>query len=176
VGCGCGGIVVVIGIDPGLTGAVSFISPNTVAIEDIPTMILPGNGKVHRRVDGYALASLIRKHVPAGHAAMAVCEAVHAMPGNDIGSQGSLLRSLGAIEAVLDVLRLKPRMVSPQTWQAHFGLKGKKTQKREPGELPAAIVIATALYPEAARWLARVKDHNRAEATLIGHFGLQEFA
>ena len=166
----------VIGIDPGLTGAVSFIGPNTVAIEDIPTLTLPGNGKVSRRVDGYALAKLIRKHVPAGQAAIAVCEAVHAMPGNDIGSQGSLLRSLGAIEAVLDVLRLSPRMVSPQTWQAHFGLKGKKTQKREPGELPAAIVIATALYPEAAMWLARVKDHNRGESLLVAHFGLQEYA
>jgi len=166
----------VIGVDPGLTGAVSFIGPNTVAIEDIPTLTLPGSGKVNRRVDGYALAALIRKHVPVGHKAIAVCEAVHAMPGNDIGSQGSLLRSLGAIEAVLDVLRFKPRMVSPQTWQAHYGLKGKKAVKREPGEMPQAIVIARTLYPEVAHWLSRVKDHNRAESLLIAHHGMQEFA
>jgi hypothetical protein len=74
------------------------------------------------------------------------------------------------------VLRFKPRMVSPQTWQAHYGLKGKKAVKREPGEMPQAIVIARTLYPEVAHWLSRVKDHNRAESLLIAHHGMQEFA
>jgi hypothetical protein len=92
------------------------------------------------------------------------------MGGNSMQSMGSLLRSLGAIEAVFDVLRYPAALVAPQTWQRHFGLQGKKA-KREPGTMPEAIRIACELYPRSAHMLRRVKDHNRAESLLIAHYG-----
>ena len=169
--------MIVVGVDPGITGALAFIdSRGTAVVEDIPTIAVPGGGMVKRRVDGYGMAKIVRAHCPIGESVLVVCEAVHAMPGNAMQTQGSLLRSLGAIEAVFDVLRLSPRMVSPQSWQAAFGLKGKKTEKRERGELPAAIVIARKLYPMLCDRLELVKRHNRAEACLIAAFGQERFA
>lgn len=167
--------MIVIGIDPGLTGALAFIGRGQAIIEDIPTLPLPGNGLVQRRVDGRKLAEIVRKHCPAGYAVTVCCEAVGVMGGqnNAVQTQGSLLRSLGAIEAVFDVLRWPCVMVRAQAWQKHFGLQGKKAEKRERGELPAAITTALRLYPRAGQYLSRVKDHNRAEALLIAHYGAE---
>lgn len=170
--------MITVGIDPGLTGALAFIGRGSVHIEDIPTLPVPGGGLVSRRIDGRRLAEIVRHHCPADAAVLVCCEAVGVMGGqnNAVQTQGSLLRSLGAIEAVFDVLRWPCVMVSARAWQKHFGLIGKKAEKRERGTLPAAILTARTLYPNAAHQLQRVKDHNRAEALLIAHFGMGSMA
>lgn len=169
--------MIAIGIDPGLSGALAFIAAGRVAIEDIPTIDLPGKGLVRRRVDGLALTQLVRKHAPVGSAVIVCCEAVGVMGGqnNAVQTQGSLMRTLGALEAIFDALRWPCVMVQAQAWQRHYGLQGKKHQ-RAAGEKPAAIFKALQLYPEAAAELARVKDHNRAEALLIARYGLDTLA
>lgn len=153
----------IIGIDPGLTGAIAFIdSRGCVVIEDIPTVDLPGNGLVKRKVDGLALARIVRNHCPASESATVVCEAVRAMGGqnNAVQTQGSLMRTLGAIEAVFEVLRFPWAIVEPRVWKGHYGLKSDKAQ---------ALTTARTLYPSAPLKLA--KHHNRAEALLIAHYG-----
>lgn len=170
--------MIVIGIDPGLTGAIAIIRGGQAVIADIPTLPLDGGGLVSRRVDGRRLAEIVRHHCPAGDAVQVCCEAVGVMGGqnNAVQTQGSLMRSLGAIEAVFDVLRWPCLMVRAQAWQAHYGLVGKKAEKRDRGAMPAAIVKARDLYPSAASLLTRVKDHNRGEALLIAHYGLAVLA
>jgi hypothetical protein len=161
-------IVITIGIDPGLTGALAFIdSRGSVVIEDIPTIELPGNGLVKRKVDGLALARLVRTHCPASENALVVCEAVRTMGGknNAVQTQGSLMRTLGAIEAVFEVLRFPWAIVEPQAWKRHYGLKTTK------GE---SLTTARTLYPTAPLKLA--KHHNRAEALLIAHYGREVMA
>lgn len=171
--------LIVVGVDPGLTGALAFIGcAGGVALEDMPTLDLPGGGLIKRRVDGRALAELVRSHCPVDAAVAVFCEAVGTMGGqnNAVQTQGSLLRSLGAIEAVFDLLRWPCKPVLPQTWQAFYKLRGKKAEKRERGELPAAMKVARELYPHAADRIARVKDHNRAEALLVAHWGWRYMA
>lgn len=155
--------MIIIGIDPGLTGALAFIdSRGGCVVEDIPTVELPGKGMVKRKVDGLALARLVRQHCPAADGAMVVCEAVRAMGGknNAVQTQGSLMRTLGAIEAVFEVLRFPWQIVEPQAWKRHYGLSSEKG---------ASLVTARTLYPSAPLKLA--KHHNRAEALLIAHYG-----
>lgn len=155
--------MIVIGIDPGLTGALAFIdSRGGCVVEDIPTVELPGKGMVKRKVDGLALARLVRQHCPATDGAMVVCEAVRAMGGknNAVQTQGSLMRTLGAIEAVFEVLRFPWQIVEPQAWKRHYGLGSEKG---------ASLLTARNLYPSAPLKLA--KHHNRAEALLIAHYG-----
>lgn len=157
--------MIIVGIDPGLTGALAFVdSRGSCVIEDIPTVALPGNGMVKRKVDGLALARLVRQHCPASEDAMVVCEAVRAMGGknNAVQTQGSLMRTLGAIEAVFEVLRFPWQIVEPQTWKRHYGLGSEKG---------ASLEVARRLYPSAPLKLA--KHHNRAEALLIAHYGQQ---
>jgi len=153
--------LIAIGIDPGLTGAIAFIGPNSCAVEDLPTSELPGNGLVRRKINGVALAHLIRRHVPADQKTVVFCEAIGNVGGKDnrTMAQGALLRALGAIETVCEILRMPPEMVYPQTWKRFYGLDADKRKGLERARL---------LYPAAPLKLA--KHHNRAEAVLIAHY------
>lgn len=168
--------MIIVGIDPGLTGALAFIDTSTgsVHIDDMPTRERSVGGEVQRRVDGLALASLVRQRIPAGRAAISVCENVRSFGRSGVqrpATTDSLQRTLGSIEAVFDVLRFPCALVEPRAWQRFVGLAGKKADPRARGELPATVTTARTLYPAAAHDLQRVKDHNRAEALLIAHFG-----
>lgn len=162
--------------DPGTTGAVAFITPSGASVHDLPVQSIQGNGFTQRRVDARALAVLIRQYFPAGEPFEAFCESVNAFTGNDnsIMSQASLMRSLGAIEAVCECLGAPATLITAQEWQKFYGLVGKKTEIRAKGARPAAITTALKLYPDLADDLARVGDHNRAEALLVGHYGLRK--
>lgn len=164
--------MIIIGIDPGLTGACAVLDKTGVkAIFDLPTMPVPGAGPdslVKRKIDGYALCQLLLKHCPAGEAKPQVfIERVIAMGGknNSVQTQASLLRSLGAIETVVECLKWKIQHVPPQTWKKLFKLGAEKTK---------ALEMARKLHPEAAGNLTRARDHNRAEAVLLAHWGRVE--
>lgn len=158
--------MIVVSIDPGLTGAAAFIKPDgSCIVEDLPTVRLPGDGLVKSRIDGRALSNMLLRHCPVGVPVMAVMEQVGTMGGknNAVQTQGSLMRSLGAVETVLEMLRMPPKMVHPKTWKKFFGLKSDKKE---------SLAVARTLYPDAPLNLA--KHHNRAEAVLIGHWATRK--
>jgi crossover junction endodeoxyribonuclease RuvC len=166
--------VIVVAFDPGLTGAGSVQDHNGLrAVFDIPTMPIPGAGpqsKVKTKVDARALVKLLRLHCPPGEAVASVVERIGPTgPENQhsIQTQASLIRSLGAIETVLECLGWSPAYAYPQTWKRHFGLIGADltdTQRKR-----KALECARRLYPQCAD-LALAKHHNRAESILIGHW------
>lgn len=136
--------------------------------------------QVHHLREGQAFKTLLLKHCPAGEPVRAVIEAVGTMGGknNAIQTQGSLLRTLGAVETVLELLGLKPTYVQPQTWKRAFGLIESRTfgTKATPSQSKAkSLECARRLYP-ACKEIARAKDHNRAESLLIAHWLLLEVA
>ena len=165
----------VVAIDIGLTGAVASLDHTGLwHLGDIPTISAEEpSKKAKRRIDGFALGALIRHYAPADDSCLVLIEDVQARPmgrsgavehGNSMQSQGSLMRSRGIIEGVLDMLRLEVKVVQPQSWKAHFGLiKQPKDAAREK---------AIALYPGAEKHLKRKLDVNRADALLIARFGL----
>lgn len=165
--------MIIIGIDPGLTGACAVLGTAGVkTVFDLPTMPVPGVGPdalVKRKIDGYALCQLLLKHCPASEGKpQVIIERVIAMGGknNSVQTQASLLRSLGAIETVVECLKWPVQHVPPQTWKKLFRLGSEKTK---------ALETARKLHPEAAGNLTRQKDHNRAEAVLLAHWGKVEF-
>lgn len=193
--------MIVIGIDIGLTGAVAAVdSRGTATVRDIP--LIP-DGKPRQRVnkktgkkseqqsyriDGRALIFAIREIVPIGHPALVVFEDVHARSigsggraTNSMGSQGSMMRSRGIVEGVIDITRLECKAVQPQTWKRHFGLLLKREEGEEDSDFDrrkkaASMDTARGLFPAIGHDLKRVKDHNRAEALLLAQFGLNKDA
>lgn len=166
--------MIFIGIDPGLTGAVSIIDKHGVrVIFDLPTMQAPEVGpdaRVQRKIDGRKLCDLLLQHCPAGEGApMVIIEKVGTMGGqnNAVQTQGSLLRTLRAVEAVVECLRFQVHYVAPQKWKKLYQLKSNKAESLEK---------ARGLYPSAAGDLARLKDHNRAESLLLAHWGKVELS
>lgn len=165
--------MVVVSFDPGLTGACAVLDHNGLrALFDIPTMKIPDVGpqaKVQKKIDGRALFKLLRLHVRADDSAQSVIEAVNTMGGanNAVQTQGSLMRSVGTIETILECLGLPPKYVNPRSWQKFYGLidSSLTTNQRK----KKASDCARRLYPDCTQ-IFLAKHHNRCEAILLGHF------
>lgn len=164
----------VIGTDPGLSGACAVLGPRGLqAVFDLPTMPIPGVGPkalVQRKIDGRAFCALLLQHCPATEGRPTfVIEAVSTMGGanNAVQTQGSLLRSLGALETVAECLRWPVVYAPPQTWKRHFGLIDPNL--KDAARKAQALAVARRLYPDCED-IERAKDHNRAEAMLLARW------
>ena len=153
--------MVIIGVDPGQTGAIAAYDGAIITgLIDMPTMArLHGSG---RQVDPYTLATEILD-LCAGRNATVVIEAVSAMPGQGVSSMFRFGESVGVVLGVLGALQMPVRWVTPQRWKKAAGIVGK--------DKDAARSLAIQLHPEVADQLSRKKDHNRGEAILIARFG-----
>jgi crossover junction endodeoxyribonuclease RuvC len=171
----------IISVDVGLSGAVACFTDAGEFLEvfDIPTM--QANGK-QAYVKNVVNSAGLAKRLPAVPATLAFVETVTAMPasrgkkgeqqdGEPTGWGVSSIFSLGctlcSITSVLAVLGIPYLMIRPQEWKKHFRLSRDKEEAR---------CRALQLYPDAALYLARKKDHNRAEAILIGRYGIEKQA
>jgi hypothetical protein len=165
-----------IGVDPGITGAIAFIDEfDIVETFDLPTIALSGGGMITRRIEGSALHAMVKRRAADASQVRVFCEEVNTMGGrnNAVQTQGALVGSLRAVQAVFDVLGYPCVQVLPQAWQAFYGLQGKNVEERQRGELPAAIRMAVRLFPDCG--FVKVKDHNKAESLLIAHWGRRHF-
>lgn len=151
----------VIGIDPGLTGAVSMIREGHSEVHDMPAMAAGQSyGSVKTQINPAALADLM-KELTSGERddAIAVVEKVDGYIDHKaaIFSMGN---SFGCIRGVLGALRIPVHIVRPVDWKKHFGLPRDKEYAR---------TKAIELYPSLE--LSKKKHHNRAEALLIARYG-----
>ena len=156
-----------LGIDPGLTGAIAAMDHNGTLddVMDMPTLLIgKGGGSVKRQVDAASLATYLqwatRDETPGD--VLVVIEKVAAMPRQGSSSTFSLGDTAGCIRGVVAALRLPICYVTPAQWKKHFGLGTDKEEAR---------ARATLMYPGAD--LTRKKDHNRAEAILLARYGLE---
>lgn len=160
-----------LGIDPGLDGALALIDDNgtLVGIWDMP-VIRVGKG-TRRVVDGVALFLLLRERCPY---ALPILEKVGGMPRQSAPAAFNFGYGCGLIVQGLHALRIPDpdrhpahHLVRPQAWKAAL-LAGTDKSKG------AAILRAKAIFPGAASWLTRKKDHGRAEALLLAEYGRQK--
>lgn len=172
--------MLVVGCDPGLSGALAVLGHIGLrGVFDLPTMPIPGVGPkalVQRKIDGRTLLDLLRSACPAAEGQPTfVIEAVGTMGGanNAVQTQGSLLRSLGALETVAECLRWPVLYVQPQTWKRRYGLIDAKLSASQ--RKAKALEVARRLYP-ACTEIGRAKDHNRAESLLLAHYARLEIA
>jgi crossover junction endodeoxyribonuclease RuvC len=171
----------VIGIDPGLSGALCLLDQSGLReVVDMPVMVKgKARGAVLNEINPAALASTLREwaHGSADDV-LIVVESVNSRPTagppqpcpvckrdrKALGSSSvfSMGDTIGAIRGTLAALGYPVQWVTPQRWKKHYGLPGGKEKK----ELARAHAIK--LYPGAD--LARKRDHNRAEAILLSRF------
>jgi crossover junction endodeoxyribonuclease RuvC len=148
-------MTIVMGIDPGISGAVAFyfpMVPSRIAVDDTP--IAGGEVNVHE------LARLIRIHRPT----LAVIERVSAMPGQGVTSMFNFGRSYGDVRGVIGAMDVPMHFVTPQKWKKHFGLSSDKDECR---------LRAIRVFPNAAESFKLKKHDGRAEAALIALYGAE---
>lgn len=152
--------MVILGIDPGLSGALAFLDTETniVAVEDMPTVTVIRNKKEKREVSPQLIAAaIIKRHVDAAY-----LERVNAMTGQGVSSVFSFGRSAGVIEGILAAFDIPTTLVLPLTWQRAMDVRGGKDASRE---------RAMQLFPASAELFQRKKDDGRADAALIAKHG-----
>lgn len=163
--------MLVLGVDPGLTGAISLIrSGALLECEDLPTS---GNGMTTGSMKSWIdvprfwnlMADWSARHSFATESVHAVIERPIAMPNLPAQTIASQFDTFGALRAVLSCRVREPLVfVTPNEWKKFFCLHREKDASRK---------VALSLYPTAP--VGRVKDHNRAESVLIGHWYLRRF-
>jgi crossover junction endodeoxyribonuclease RuvC len=155
--------MILAGIDPGLSGAVAFLdaaSGTVLDVADMPTLALSRGGKSKRDLDAHALARLIGDRRP-GHGFV---ELVGAMPGQGVSSIFAFGRAYGIAIGVLATLAVPMTFVAPMVWKRALGVPAAKDGAR---------ARASQLMPTAAHHWPLVKHDGRAEAALIGYYGLR---
>lgn len=152
-----------LGVDPGLEGAVAALTEAGEIVFLVDTPIGEINGK-----RDYLLTSMrdILARAVGFTEPRVVIERVHAFPGGQgVVSSFTFGRGLGLWEGLCAGLLLPVWRVAPQSWKSRFGLRG--------GEKDAARILAQQRWPTAD--LKRKKDHGRADALFLAQHGLEKW-
>jgi hypothetical protein len=178
--------VVVVGVDPGQTGAFGLIDLEALhyQVRDMPLhpeafkpkakkraagavkkrvagavkKRAKGKKKPPRLVDGGAVAKMLRGLDPA--TTVVVIEKVGVMTGKE--SRSSMFNfgnNAGAVRGAIEALGFVVVFVTPQEWKAWAGLIGTAKD--------ASRVLAIKKYPTLAKDLKRKRDGGRADAICI---------
>jgi crossover junction endodeoxyribonuclease RuvC len=147
---------VIIGIDPGFSGAIALYDPDarSLVVHDMP--VSPGT---KGRTDLLLGVLFDLLDVPPTDAWV---ESVSAMPNQGVTSMFRFGQTVGAIHMAVAARGHAMRLVSPAKWKRHFCLVKAKG---------AARGLAAQRFPAEAHLFSRVKDDGRAEAALIALYG-----
>ena len=155
--------MLIIGIDPGISGAICFFKNGEVKeILDIPNM---ADGKKNKRqINGPQIYNEISKriiNIPKNEVVV-VIEQVSAMPGQGVTSMFNFGQSFGVLKGICSAMQLSMHFVRPAKWKKYFNLI--KTEK------DASRTKVIEIFPYISSQLSRKKDSNKADAILLASF------
>lgn len=150
----------IIGIDPGVAGAVAVTDGQLVEIVDMPTIDVRGR----RRIDAWALADLLGRYDQPD--TLVVIEDVQGVQGSGATSAFAFGRGVGVLDGITAARQLPTRWVRPQVWTRDLGVGSDKGAHRQ---------AAMRLHPAHAELFSRVKDDGRADAALLAHWASRNF-
>ena len=151
----------IIGIDPGLSGAIAVMNDKKVInMYDMPVM---AEGKKNKRqLNSSQLVNIIKENINENEETIVVVEQVNAMPGQGVTSMFNFGQTFGAIKGVCAALKLPIFFVRPSKWKKHFELiNSSKDSSR-------TKVIE--MYPTLSAQLTKKRDVNKSDAVLIAKF------
>lgn len=150
----------VLGIDPGVTGAVALIdtSLDVLLVQDMPHATRDRKA-TRREVVPVWLVDILRAWEPD----VAYVERVHAMPRQGVSSSFAFGESCGVVRGVLAALGIPSHRITPNEWKRSLRLSADKSASR---------AMAANLFPTCAGKFSRGVDDGRAEAALLAWFGV----
>tara|TARA_A100001035_G_C27774236_1_gene498077 strand:- start:1303 stop:1794 length:492 start_codon:yes stop_codon:yes gene_type:complete len=153
----------IIGIDPGISGAVCFF--NDGKIIDVIEMPSMSEGKKNKKqVNGNQLYNEIKSHIYQinQQEISVVVEHVTAMPGQGVTSMFNFGQSFGVIKGICSAMQLPIHFVRPAKWKKYFNLINTAKD--------ASRSRAIEIFPKFSEKLKRKKDSNKADAILIASY------
>ena len=148
----------IIGIDPGLSGAIAILeNKQVITLIDMPVM---AEGKKNKRqLNSAQLVSIIKENIKNNEEVVVVVEQVNAMPGQGVTSMFNFGQTFGAIKGVCAALDLPIFFVRPSRWKKYFELiNSSKDSSR---------TKAIEMYPSISSHLSKKKDVNKSDAILL---------
>lgn len=162
--------MLVVGIDPGVTGAVAIARSRSGNVFDFP-LIETGTTKKRREISPLALFDLMGK-IETLHRnlygtdqplPMVFVERQQTRPTDGKVQAFTSGFNYGVILSVLPLAKFPCKIVTSVEWKKHFKLMGKDKE--------ASRAEAIRRFPMQEPQLRRKKDHGRAEALLIAEYG-----
>ena len=151
----------IIGIDPGLNGAIAVLQENKVKeIFDVPVM--PEGKKNKRQLNSAQLVKLLKDIISDNKEVAVIVENVSTMPGQGVTSMFNFGQTFGAIKGICAALGLPIFFVRPAKWKKHFDLINSSKD--------ASRTKAIEMYPSLSDQLSKKKDVNKSDAILIARF------
>ena len=160
--------MLIIGIDPGISGAICFFENGQV--KEIINMPVMADGKKNKRqINGPQAYNEILKRINSytKKDITVVIEQVSAMPGQGVTSMFNFGQSFGVIKGICSAMQLSMFFIRPAKWKKYFGLI--KTEK------DASRTKVIEIFPYISSELSRKKDSNKADAVLIASFFYNTF-
>ena len=158
--------MLIIGIDPGIKGALCFFKNGKILdVLDMPTM--PVGKKNKSQVNGSQIYNEIQKRIinEDNKDVKVVIEQVSAMPGQGVTSMFNFGQSFGVLKGIFSAMQIPMDFVSPVKWKKYYNLIN--TQK------DSSRTKAIEFFPYISSKLSRKKDANKADAILIASFYYQ---
>ncbi len=151
----------IIGIDPGLSGAIAVLEDiKVLSLFEMPVM---AEGKKNKRqLNSAQLVNIIKENSNGDEEIAVIVEQVNAMPGQGVTSMFNFGQTFGAIKGVCAALGLPIFFVRPSKWKKHFELINSSKD--------ASRTKVIEMYPSFSKQLAKKKDVNKSDAILIARF------
>lgn len=115
--------MIIVGIDPGLSGA--MVQIDTDAVSHIYGALFPTSLNKKKREFNLSLLNNCFDFLIDDRSTLVSIERVHAVKGNGVSSSFSFGRSFGALEMAAHYSSSNVNYVTPQAWKKKFGLIGK---------------------------------------------------
>ena len=155
--------MLIIGIDPGITGSICFFEDGKIIdVVEMPNM---AEGKKNKRqVNGAQIYHEIYKRIKnlEKKDIKVVIEQVAAMPGQGVTSMFNFGQSFGVLKGICAAMQIPMYFVRPAKWKKYFNLINS--------EKDASRTKAIEIFPHFSAQLSRKKDSNKADAILISSF------
>ena len=155
--------MLIIGIDPGISGAICFFENGEVKdVIDMPTM---AEGKKNKRqINGRQIFNEISNRINNYNSKNinVIVEQVSAMPGQGVTSMFNFGQSFGIIKGICSAMQLPIFFVRPAKWKKYFDLINSQKD--------ASRTKAIEMFPKISSILSKKKDSNKADAILIASF------
>jgi len=155
--------MLIIGIDPGITGALCFFEDGKIIdVVEMPNM--PEGKKNKRQVNGAQIYYEISKRIKDldKKEIKIIIEQVSAMPGQGVTSMFNFGQSFGVLKGICSAMQLSMYFVRPAKWKKYFNLINS--------EKDASRTKAIEIFPYFSSQLSKKKDSNKADAILIASF------
>ncbi len=153
--------MIIIGIDPGLNGAIAIMENNKV-IKILEMPVMSQGTKNKKQLNCAYLTKILTDNYKLPEETSIVVEKVNAMPGQGVTSMFNFGQTFGAIKGICAALGLPIFFVTPSKWKKHFDLINVAKD--------ASRTKVIEMYPHLSNQLTKKKDVNKSDAILIARY------